>query len=57
MAAFKACFDQYFDLICNYIYYRSGDTELATDITREVFMKVWEKQFDLESGKIKRLLY
>ena len=53
---FKSCFDQYFDPIRNYIYYRSGDADLATDIAQDVFMKVWEKQFkDLKY--IKGLLY
>lgn len=40
-----------------YIYYRSGNGELATDIAQEVFIKVWEKQFDYHPNKIKSLLY
>ena len=54
---FKSCFDQYFDPLRNYLYYRSGDSELATDIAQEVFMKPWEKQVPLEPEKIKGLLY
>ena len=41
----------------NYIYYRSGDNELATDIAQETFMRVWEKQLEPESKKIKGLLF
>lgn len=41
---FKDLFDNHFDKVRNYIYYLSGDSELATDITQESFMKVWEKQ-------------
>lgn len=54
---FKNIYDQYFDSIRNYIYYRSGDAELATDIAQDAFFKVWEKQFKYEPKKIKSLLY
>jgi len=54
---FKGLFDKYFDTIRSYIYYRCGDTELATDIAQEVFIQVWEKQFEIRDGKIKSLLY
>lgn len=54
---FKGLFDEYFDSIRSYIYYRCGDTELATDIAQDVFMQVWEKQFDFRGGRIKGLLY
>ncbi|MFB0924974.1 MAG: sigma-70 family RNA polymerase sigma factor [Vicingaceae bacterium] len=54
---FKIIYDLYFDNIRMYIYYRSGNGELATDIAQEVFIKVWEKQFDYHPNKIKSLLY
>ncbi|MCP4443574.1 MAG: RNA polymerase sigma-70 factor [Aureispira sp.] len=54
---FKSYFDQYFDAIRNYIYYRSGDGELATDIAQDTFMKVWEKRMQLSKTSIKSLLY
>ncbi|MDT8401272.1 MAG: RNA polymerase sigma-70 factor [Bacteroidales bacterium] len=54
---FKGLFNKYFDSIRSYIYYRCGDTELATDIAQEVFMQVWEKKFEIRDGKIKSLLY
>lgn len=54
---FKSLFDEYFDAIRGYIYYRCGDVEMSTDIAQETFLKVWEKQLKSESGKIKGLLY
>ncbi len=54
---FKTCFDQYFDPIRNYLYYRSSNAELATDIAQEVFMKLWEKQKPFEGNRTKSLLY
>ena len=54
---FKSCFDQYFDPIRNYIYYRSSDEELATDIAQDAFLRIWEKQIPLDGANTKSLLY
>ena len=54
---FKKIFDQHFDEVRNYIYYRSGDTALATDVAQETFIKLWEKQFDIHNKRIKGLLF
>ena len=47
----------YFDPVRSYIYYRCGDGDLATDIAQEVFIRVWEKEFDLSDPRIKGLLF
>lgn len=54
---FKSIFDLYFDDIRRYLYYRCGDTAVATDLAQDVFMVIWEKQMDLQPGKDKALLY
>jgi len=54
---FKILFDNHFDSIRNYIYYRSGDEELATDIAQESFMKVWEKDIPFNEKPVRSLLY
>jgi RNA polymerase sigma-70 factor (family 1) len=55
--AFKSCYDQYFDPLRNYLYYRSGDADLATDLSQEVFTRLWQKQMDLQAKHISALLY
>lgn len=53
---FKDIFDNHFDAVRNYVYYRSGDADLATDIAQETFMKIWEKQIG-SNNNIKGLLF
>lgn len=54
---FKICFESWFDSVRNYIYYRCGDSDLATDITQDAFMKLWEKDFEYHPNKTKGLIY
>lgn len=54
---FKIFFEKYFDSIRSYLYYHCGDSDLSTDLAQDVFIKVWEKKFDIENEKIKGLLY
>ena len=54
---FKYLYEKHGRAIRNYLYYRSGDGAVADDITQEMFLKVWEKQFKYEPEKIKSLLY
>ncbi|KAA6301337.1 MAG: ECF RNA polymerase sigma factor SigW [Candidatus Ordinivivax streblomastigis] len=54
---FKHLFDTYFDAIRNFVFYRCGDIEAASDVAQEVFMKVWEKQAQLNNDNLKSLLY
>lgn len=54
---FKYLFDQYFDSLRSYIFYRCGETELASDIAQDVFLLVWEKRDSLDPSNIKALLY
>lgn len=42
-ALFRAQFDQHFDTLRNYLYYQSGDMELATDLAQDVFLLAWQK--------------
>lgn len=55
-AQFKDLFDQHFDAVRSYIYYRSGDAEAATDIAQDTFLKLWEKQPE-DLGHVAGLLF
>ncbi|MEZ5071746.1 MAG: sigma-70 family RNA polymerase sigma factor [Bacteroidales bacterium] len=54
---FRILFDTRFEDIRRYLYYRSGDESLSTDLAQDTFMKVWEKQLDLDPDKDAGLLY
>ncbi len=54
---FKELFDNHFDAVRNYVYYRSGDTDLATDIAQDTFLRIWEKQIGTNHPNIKGLLF
>lgn len=55
--AFKGIFDQYYDLIRNFLYYKLGDIDQAQDIAQEVFIKAWNKREDIDLSTVKSLLY
>ena len=54
---FKNLFDLYFEDIRRYLYYRSGDTALSTDLAQDTFMLIWEKQMAVLPDKDAGLLY
>jgi len=39
------------------LYYKSGDIDLAEDLTQDVFMKVWDKRDEIHFETVKSLLY
>ena len=47
----------HFAQVRSYVFYRSGNTEVATDIAQETFLKLWEKQNTVQPEKVKGLLF
>ena len=54
---FKQLFDKHFDTIRRYLYYRSGDADLSTDLAQDVFLRLWEKGLDYHERENTGLLY
>ena len=54
---FKMIYDNHFDNLRRYLYYRSGDQDLSADIAQNVFLKIWNKKIDITKGNIKSLLF
>lgn len=54
---FKELFDIHFDAVRSFVFYRCGDTEMASDVAQDVFLKVWEKRNSLNDQPVKPLLY
>lgn len=56
-AGFEQLFDAYCDELRHYIYYRSGDAEVAEDIVQDAFLKVWEIRTTVKVETARALLY
>jgi RNA polymerase sigma-70 factor (family 1) len=41
----------------NFIYYKTGDMQVAEDIVQDTFLKVWVKREDIKIETVKSLLY
>lgn len=53
----KEVYDQYFESLRGFLYYKTGDIDLAEDLVQEVFIKIWEKRLDIKKDTVKSLLF
>ncbi|OHX68543.1 RNA polymerase subunit sigma-70 [Flammeovirga pacifica] len=53
----KILFDQYFESIKNFIYYKLGDIDAAEDIAQEAYIKFWEAREKVIKDTAKTYLY
>jgi len=54
---FKNLFEMHLAQLRNYVFYRSGNTDVATDIAQEAFLKLWEKHQFVQSENLKGFLF
>ena len=54
---FKGIFDRNYEYIRNYLYYLSGDMNLAEDLAQDVFMTLWEKRSYIKDETVRPLLF
>jgi RNA polymerase sigma-70 factor (family 1) len=54
---FDRMFVDWYYQLRNYVYYKSGDIQVAEDIVQDAFMKVWEKKDNIRAETVKSLLY
>ncbi len=53
----RSIYDQYFESIRGFLYYKCGDLDLAEDLVQETFIKVWNKKEEIQLDTVKSLLY
>ncbi len=50
-------FDQYYTSLRNFLYFKTGDQDLADDIAQDTFVKLWENRASIERKTVKAYLY
>jgi len=54
---FEQLFDAYCDELRHYIFYKSGEIEIAEDIVQDAFLKLWEVRTNVRPETARALLY
>jgi RNA polymerase sigma-70 factor (family 1) len=54
---FDQIFEDWYYPLRNYIYYKTGDIQVAEDIVQDTFLKIWEKKDTVKTATVKSLLY
>lgn len=56
-AAFKAFYLENAEAVRNFLYYKSGNLQLAEDLMQEAFVRVWNKRSDLDAEKARGYVF
>ncbi|HBI80743.1 MAG TPA: RNA polymerase subunit sigma-70 [Bacteroidales bacterium] len=54
---FRGIFDQYYENIRHFAYFKTGDVHLSDDIVQETFIKLWDMRGKVNDSTVKSLLY
>jgi len=54
---FEKLFDAYYDELQHFIFFKSGDAEVAEDIIQDAFLKLWEIRSTVRVETARALLY
>ena len=54
---YQEVFDQFYDNIRGYIYFKCGDQDLAEDLAQDTFIKLWENRSKIDRSTVKSYLY
>jgi RNA polymerase sigma-70 factor (family 1) len=54
---FIGLFKEHHRSVKNYVYYKTGDMDLAEDIVQDTFLKFWEKKTEIKMATAKSLLF
>ena len=54
---FEKIFKSHAESIHNYLFFLSGNTVLAKDLTQDTFLKIWDKRDEIQVSRVKGLLF
>ncbi|MCO6358333.1 RNA polymerase sigma factor [Roseivirga pacifica] len=57
LSEFRNIFDQYYNPIKNFLYFKCGDIALSEDLSQDVFVKLWEKRDEVNLDTVKSYVY
>ena len=54
---FTELFNQLYQPVRNFVYYKTGDRDVADDISQDTFSKIWEKRETIRIETVRKLAY
>ena len=54
---FKSVFNKNYEYIRNYLFYLSGDINLAEDLVQDIFLQLWEKRNNVKGDTVRAYLF